>query len=198
MVHINDSAVTRKILLAVSLTSLLLLTNAPAMFSQKAKSEPPPFRERLFFGGSFGLQFGTITDIEVSPLAGLWVLPRLAVAVGPKYRFYKDPVDRTSIYGGRAYTQLVVIQDLNNIIPVGLHLGLFLHAEDELLSLQSSFWNNTHVTTDRFTINTVLVGAGISQPMGRRASLNMMALWALNDSLYGLYSSPEIRVTFIF
>jgi hypothetical protein len=53
------------------------------------------------------------------------------------------------------------------------------------------------VTTSRFSVNTGLIGAGISQPMGRRAALNIIALWALDDP-YGIYSNPEIRISFIF
>ncbi|MCX6252876.1 MAG: hypothetical protein NTV31_00125 [Bacteroidia bacterium] len=178
--------------------TLILFTLAPVLCGQKTREEPPPFRERLFFGGNFGLQFGTITDIQVSPIIGLWVLPRIAVAVGPDYRFYKDPVDRTNIFGGKGYLQFVVIQDINSVIPVGVHTGVFLHLEDELLSLESSVWKNPPITSERFNLNTVLAGGGISQQIGRRASLNIMVLWALNDSGYGVYSNPEIRVSFNF
>ena len=147
-----------------------------------------------------GTSVGTITNIEIAPLVGVWLLPRVAVAAGPEYRYYAQKhFGGTNIFGGRAYTQLVLIQDINNIIPAGLHLGLFLHAEDELLNLESKtpFWVNNQVTTDRFNINTFLVGGGVSQPMGRRSALNIIALWALNDP-YGLYRSPDIRVSFTF
>ena len=182
-------------------TVFLLINSFSVTYGQKTREEPPPFKERLFFGGNFGLQFGTYTNIEISPIVGLWVLPRFAVAVGPKYWYYSEKyVGSTTIYGGRAYIQFDVIKDLNNIIPAGLHIGFFLHAEDELLSLQAKtpFWNNTEVNTDRFAMNTILAGAGMSQPTGRRSSFNIMFLWALNESQYGLYSSPEIRVSFIF
>jgi len=166
--------------------------------AQRSRSEVPPLRERLFFGGSIGLQFGTITNIEVSPIVGLWVLPRLAVAAGPDYRFYKDPVGQTNIYGGRGYTQIVLIKDINSIIPIGLNMGLFLHAEDEFLSLESAFWKNPPYTSDRFSVNTLLAGGGISQPLGRRGAINMMVLWMLNDSGYNIYGNPEVRVSFTF
>jgi len=178
--------------------ALLLFSSASVIYGQKSREEPPPFRERLFFGGSLGLQFGTITDIQVSPVIGLWVLPRLAVAVGPEYRFYKYGYDRTDIYGGKGYLQFVVIQNLNSVIPLGVNTGIFLHLEDELLSLQSSFWKISPVFSDRFYINTILAGGGISQQIGRRSSLNLMVLWALNDSGYDVYSNPEIRVSFTF
>jgi hypothetical protein len=174
-------------------------------YDKKATKDTPPFKERLFFGGNFGLQFGTITDIQVSPVIGLWVLPRIAVAVGPDYRYYKDRYDRTSIYGVKGYIQFVVIQDLNSFIPLGVHTGIFLHLEDELLSLKSAFWkpapsypNILPYKSDRFYLNTVLAGGGISQQIGRRSSLNFMVLWALNESGYSIYSNPELRISFSF
>ena len=176
---------------------LILFSSFSIISGQKLRKEPPPFRERLFFGGNFGLQFGTITDIQFSPVIGFWILPRLSVAIGPDYRFYKDRYDRTNMYGGKGYLQFVVFQDINSVIPIGVHTGVFLHLEDELLSLESSFWKSP-ITTGRFNINTVLAGGGISQQTGRRSSLNIMVLWALNDSGYEVYSNPEIRVSFNF
>ena len=164
----------------------------------KSRNAPPPLKDRLFFGGSFGLQFGSVTDIQVSPVAGIWLLPRVAVAVGPTYRFYKDYFTKTDIYGGRTYLQFVIVQNLNSIIPIGSNTGIFLHLENELLSLESSAWKRPPYTADRFYVNTVLAGAGISQQIGRRASFNIMALWALNESYYDIYSKPEIRVAFTF
>jgi hypothetical protein len=179
------------------LVILLLSASISTISAQKTREEPPPLRERLFFGGNLGLQFGTITDIQISPMIGLWVLPRLAVAVGPDYRFYKDPDDQTTLYGGKGYAQFVVIKNINSFLPVGANTGIFLQVENDLLSLESSFWRNPSLS-GRFIINTVLAGAGISQQIGRRASLNFMVLWALNDSNYGVYSDPEIRVSFTF
>lgn len=168
-------------------------------YDQGNNKDTPPVKERLFYGGSLGLMFGTITDIQISPVIGFWVMPRVAVAVGPTYRYYKDQIDRTAIYGGRSYIQFVVIQDINSVLPVGVHTGVFFHVEDELLSLKTSFWKNPPpYKTDRFYVNTVLAGAGISQQIGRRSSLNLMILWPLNDSVYEIYSKPEIRISFLF
>ncbi len=178
---------------------LLFFISTSVISAQDAREEAPPLKERIFFGGSFGLQFGTITDIQVSPVVGLWLLPRLSVAVGPDYRYYKYLDTETNIYGGKAYMQFVVFKDMNSFIPLGVHTGLFLHLEDELLSLDSYFWKYPNpFTSDRFYLNTVFVGGGISQQLGRRAALNFMVLWALNDAGYNIYSNPEIRVSFDF
>jgi hypothetical protein len=155
-------------------------------------------KERLFYGGSFSLQFGTFTNIDISPIIGLWVLPRVGIAAGPDFRYYKDPIDRTTIYGGKTYLEIIFLQDLDKIIPLGLHLGLFLHVEDEALSLESSFFKTDPSNSERFMINTILAGGGIRQQIGQRSSLNLTFLWALNDSGYGIYGNPEIRVSFMF
>ena len=178
-------------------SGLLLLFAVNMVSGQQVREEKPPLRERMFFGGSLGLQFGTYTDIQITPIVGLWVRPRLAIAAGPNYRFYKDPYYSTSIYGLNSYVQFVPLKDLNNLVPVGIHMGIFLHLEDELMSLESAVWDQSNPNT-RFTINTVLAGFGISQQMGQRSSINLMFLWALNNSVYGLYSNPEIRLSFSF
>lgn len=180
------------------LTGFLVFASFSVVFGQQQKEAAPPLRERLFYGGNFGLQFGTITDIQVSPVIGVWLLPRLAVAAGPDYRFYKYQSDRTNIYGLKTYMEFVVVKDLGSVLPVGSNTGIFLHIEDELLNLESSYWKNPPVFSKRFYINTILAGGGLSQQLGRRSSMNMMILWALNDSGYGVYSNPEIRISFTF
>jgi hypothetical protein len=180
------------------LLSAVILFSCPGINGQERTSNTPPLKERLFYGGNIGLQFGSITDIEFSPVIGLWVLPRLAFAAGPDYRYYKERDYATALYGGSCYAQFVVIKDIKPFLPIGSNTGIFLHVEDELLSLKTSFWKNPPYSSDRFYVNTVLAGAGISQHMGRRASFDIIVLWPLNESEYSIYSKPEIRVNFIF
>ena len=186
-----------RVLKYIGIPVILLTMTLIQVTGQQERNEVPPFKDRLFYGGSLGLQFGTFTDIEVSPIIGLWVLPRVGIAVGPNFRYYKDPYDHTTIYGGRAYVQYLFLQDINNIIPLGLHLGLFLHGEDEALSLESAFFK-TPDSSGRFILNTFLAGGGVRQPLGQRSSLNFIFLWALNNSEYSIYGNPEIRISVIF
>lgn len=179
-------------------TLLLLLLSLETVSAQRTREAPPPVSQRLFFGGNLGLQFGTITDIQVAPVIGIWLLPRLAVAVGPNYRYYKYQKETTAIYGGKSYMQFVVIKNISTFLPIGANTGIFLQIEDELLSLESSFWKNPPVFSERFNINTVLGGGGISQQIGRRSSMDITLLWTLNDPGYSLYSTPEFRISFIF
>ena len=176
----------------------LSLSKLP-LSAQQERRDIPAIRDRLFYGGSMGLQFGSLTDIQLSPVIGFWILPRLSVAIGPDYEFLKNSYNgKTDIIGGSAYTQIVVIQDINNLIPIGMHYGIFLQAEDELLSLESLYWKMPPVSSERFFINTPLAGAGLSQPIGKRASLNLAVLWTLETPEYDIYSNPEIRISFTF
>jgi len=161
----------------------------------------PPLRERLFFGGYFGLQFGDYTNIEVAPTIGLWVLPRVAIAAGPSFQYYATPYIETTIYGGSSYVQLMLLRDLNNILPIGIHLGIYGQAEYEGQSLDNSYVSYVSGLPDsggRMYSDAFLLGAGISQPLGGRAAINLSFLWALNQPEYYVYDSPEIRVSFQF
>lgn len=193
IVRYGKISVIRTLIMVV----ILLICDAVTL-GQKVRNDIPPIKERLFYGGGLGLQFGTVTDIEVTPVVGLWVLPRLGVAAGPTFRFYKNPYYRTTIYGGRSYLEYILLQDLDNIIPLGIHAGLFIHGEYEVLSLESALFKTDPNATGRFLVGTFLAGGGIRQPLGQRSSLNLTFLWALNDSGYAIYGNPEVRVSFIF
>jgi hypothetical protein len=197
MIRCKNSTIALSHIRNLFIIFILLFTSLSVISGQRSKPQAPPLRERIFFGGSLGLQIGTVTNIVVSPVIGLWVLPRVAVAVGPEYMYYQDPYYSTSIWGGKAYTELVLVQDINSVIPIGVHMGIFLHAEFESLSLESDVWNTAYAS-DRFMLNTALAGGGISQQLGQRSSLNFILLWVLNGSDYGFYSNPEIRISFNF
>jgi hypothetical protein len=194
---LHNKASGKLITVIFSVLIFMLLSGSP-INAQRLSGDTPPLKERLFYGGGLGLQIGSITDIQLSPVMGIWVLPRLSIALGPDYRFYKDYDGRTDIIGGSVYTQIVLIQDLNNLLKLGMHYGIYLQAEDELLSLESLYWKMPPVKTDRFFINTPMAGAGISQPIGRRSSINLALLWPLTTTDYEIYSNPEIRVSIIF
>ncbi len=188
---------TQKIRYTVAIAIFLIIFSPVSAQFEDSDDYTPPLRERLFFGGNFGLQFGTYTYIDISPVIGLWVLPRLSVAVGPSYKFLKDPVGTTDVFGGKGFSRFVIIQDLNSIIPIGYRMSIYAHAEFESLSYRSEFFYTSY-ERDRFVLNNVLGGVGISQYIGRRSSINMSILWVLNESDIKVYDSPEFRIGFTF
>jgi len=189
-------SIKKKTIPLVIILSLFCFTSSGQY--ARMNNKRPPLRERVFFGGSFGLQFGTITNIELSPVAGLWLLPRLAIAAGPSWQYYKDPLGNTSIYGGKSFLRFMFIQDLNEIIPIGMRFGFYIHGEYEALNLESAFWSGVYTVDSRFWEHNVLAGVGFSQPLGMKSSFNVTFLWAVTESEYQIYSNPEIRIDFLF
>ncbi len=191
----------RKIAILLSLATLLCANTAAGQIPEGGERDDttPPVNQRLFFGGSFGLQFGTVTNIQLSPLAGIWLMPRLAVGAGPSYIFYKYPyTEGTSIYGGRAMMQFTLVEDLGRVVPMGANTGIFARGEYELLNLNRSFLTGELLGERREWQGNFLVGGGISQRMGKKSSMNMLLLWCVTDNKLGLYASPEIRIEFYF
>jgi len=189
----SGTTALRRLQIYTALILFGLIISSSAVFGQRSRKETPPLRERLFYGGSLGLSFGTYTNIDVSPVIGLWILPRLNIAAGPKYKFLKYPDIKANMYGGRAYSEFFFIRDIDNMIPLGVHLGFFLHAEYEFFKIDY----NRGVGWESLFINAPLAGVGVSQPLGMRSSMNLMLLWALEDD-YDFYSDPEIRISIIF
>ena len=96
---------------------------------------------------------------------------RIAVAAGPNYRYYKDQYAKTAIYGGKAYVNLLLFRTLPKLFLWRSIQEFSSMLENELLSLKTSFWKYPPYQGDRFYVNTVLAGAGLSQQIGRRSSL---------------------------
>lgn len=147
--------------------------------------------EKIFFGGNIGLQLGTITFIDLSPLAGYRITDNLSAGLGITYMYFSDNRPQydisTSIYGGRIFTRYLIIENV------------FAHIEYESLSLESDvfqFWNNN--LHNRFWVTSFFVGGGYKQYIGERSSVNLLVLWNLNESIYSLYSNPVIRMGFNF
>jgi hypothetical protein len=167
--------------------------------------EKPPLRDRIFFGGNFGLQFGTVTNIEISPLAGIYLTPRLAMGPGIRYEYYKSNYPgfvpyETHIYGGTVFARYMVIKNLSEAVGLGLNFGIFGHAEYEILSLESRYFEigAPPDAEGRFNLHSVLLGGGIYQPIGRRAGFLIMILWNLNETASSPYSNPIFRIGFNF
>ncbi|MDR2848036.1 MAG: hypothetical protein LBV39_02920, partial [Bacteroidales bacterium] len=152
------------------------------------------FKDRLFFGGNFGLMIGDFTDIELSPHVGYYITNRWSAAVGMTYEYYNNKYHfpdyatnrfkryETSIFGGRLFSNYVIVNNVNDFIPLGLNFRIFAHAEYEALAYPRGFFEEG--ATGKQTINSVLVGGGLRFPMGRRSSMNLTFLWKLNSNSF--------------
>jgi hypothetical protein len=158
--------------------------------------------DRLFFGGNFGLMFGTITNIEISPLVGYYITPRLAAGTGIRFEYYRDKgyyaPYHTTIFGGNVFSRYTIIKNLGEGLNIGLNAGIFGQVEYEALSLEKAYFEPPYTKDGRFISHSILVGGGIIQPVGRRSAFLVTVLYNLNENSRSPYNNPIVRVGFTF
>ena len=161
------------------------------------------FKQRLFFGGDFGLTFGTNTYINLSPIVGYRITDRFSAGLGPIYIYesYRDYGLKTSTYGGKGFISFTVIKDLEQYFNIGIG-NIILHVENECINLEKIIpdINNKKIyaTDDRLWIDNLLVGGGLNQPFGERWGVNIYVLWDVTQNKYSSHSNPIVRLGFYF
>lgn len=148
----------------------------------------PAFKERMYFGGNLGLQFGTVTLIDISPLAGVMLNSKLSAGLGATYQYYNDnrfQGSTGSSYGGRVFARY-------NVLP-----NIFAYSEVESIN-----WNAYNFFNDRFQrtwTEAFFVGAGYFTPFGPRGGANFTFLYNLrHNNRNSYYNEPYvIRVGFV-
>lgn len=183
---------------------ILIMVTLPVFALTAQTDDEEEFRpiDRLFFGGNFSLMFGYITNVEVSPVVGYYITPRLAAGTGIKFEYYKDKgyyyPYQTTIYGGSVFSRYIIIKNLGEGMNLGLNTGIYSQVEYEILSLEKEYFEPPYSEDGRFLVHSVLVGGGIIQPIGRRSAFLVTVLYNLNESVRSPYNNPIIRVGFTF
>lgn len=163
---------------------MLLSFSGYAQDSSMVRKNPtkPRFWDKVFVGGNFGLQLGTATFIDVSPLIGYRITPKLHAGVGVTYQYfhYKDKYYdlETNVYGGRLFGRYLFTD------------YLFAHGEYELLNLEAfDFYPSRRVD-----VVSILGGGGYIQRFGRNSAIVAMILYNFTESVYTPYNNPIIRI----
>ena len=103
------------LLLAVFLSSISVVSAQDTTRHKKVRMKSE-FMQRASFGGYLGLQFGTITVIDISPMMIYKVTERFYPGIGFTYQYIKnsqyEPDYSTSAYGGSIFARFHVWQDL--------------------------------------------------------------------------------------
>jgi hypothetical protein len=183
--------------------------------SDKPPAKPKmPFSERLLFGGSLGLSFGSQTTlVDISPIVGYAITNDFMAGIGLTYKYYQyknyylNLSDgsfsnlKMNIYGGSLWSRYFLTRTEIPVIE-----NTFLHAEYEPLfiahdhifnpngSYVDPFGSRFSKGKDNIALNGIFVGGGIRQPIGGRSFMYLEVLWNLNEELYSFYSNPRIRI----
>ena len=168
----------------IQIVSLFLLIISGVNISYAQNSDNHEMGSRFYVGGNFGVQLGTVTLIDISPLIGYRLTEKFNVGAGVSYQYYRDsrwgvPYE-TNIYGGRAFASYYIFRDI------------FAHAEYELLSLEA--YDSQLNEFFRKNVHGLLVGGGYRQWVGQRLFMNIMVLWNLNETIDYPYNNPIFRV----
>jgi hypothetical protein len=160
-----------------------LLVTGPT-FAQREiqKGEKSPFKDRVYFGGNLGLSFGTITFVDISPLAGVMLTNTLSGGLGGTFQYFNDsrfPEGDNIIYGGRGFLR-------NNVFQ-----NFFLHSEFESLNLD--LYNARLDRFERELVPGLFLGGGYFTPFGNRGGANFTILYNfLYDPLRSPYNQPYV------
>ncbi len=189
----------------IVITLLLLSTNILAQVKVK---EPKKLSDKIFFGGSVGMVFGTVTEIDILPVVGMWVIPQWSIGVGGRYTFRKERGSfiensqpySTHIWGLSGFTEILPIPDLDKVFKIGIHGGPIFHGEWEGLYLDKDLLDPTAgIDKGKGWVHLFLVGAGYRFPLGDKAAINLLAIWNLTSSRYSPYASnPMFRLSVNF
>lgn len=183
--------------------TLLLLLMASLAISTIAQEEDPGRKGKFFLIPEFWLSFGTTTYVEVAPMVGYHIFDRLAVGLGPHYRYvsqkatpYFPVAYQTHAYGLKGFARFSVITHAEEWLPIKLFSELFVHVEYEGLSLEKAYYVPPFTDDGRFIYRGLLVGGGLSQRVGVYNTVSFTILWDINESTISPYSNPVFRIGF--
>jgi hypothetical protein len=158
----------------------------------------PDKSSRFFVGGSIGLQFGSITNIEVAPMGGLNLLPRWNTGLSFVYNYINNTLFnnyKTSILGGRTFTEVVILNNIGKYIPINLIDNIYLHGEYEILRYEGDYYNLlSGNSSNQHFVESINAGAGFGVPMGGNNTLKVSFLYNVTENEYYPYANPMIRL----
>ncbi len=140
------------------------------------------FLDRVAIGGNFGLQFGTVTYIDISPMIGYRFTNKFTAGPGFTYRYLKyKGYDGSSIYGGSAFARYLIGSQF------------FVQSQYESLSTEYLTFVNQEPYFKRDWVSGFFVGGGLYQPLGRRGAVMLSAMYnLLYDNIRSPYNSPWV------
>lgn len=156
----------------------------PAPQAAPPPPQRPAWKDKLFVGGAIGASFGTVDYIEIAPIVGYRVIPKLVLGGGVSYTYRNDdrytPSFTANDYGASVFTQFY---------PYG---PLFLQAE---YNYQNYEYLDFDGTKSRSDYNSFLAGVGFNRSFkggaGIYASILYNFSYDANDP-FNPYSSPWV------
>ncbi len=151
--------------------------------------QPGGLSEKVFFGGGFGLQFGTLTVIKFTPEIGYRINEKTDAGVGLYYSYIKNNNFygfSDHIYGGKLFSRFYVTPNM------------FLTGEYEMLNISDYDIYTGQYTGERVFIQGMPLGVGWYQKAGERFAIITTLLYNVLQDEKTPYSNPVFRISFVY
>ncbi|MFY0653661.1 MAG: hypothetical protein JXQ96_16575 [Cyclobacteriaceae bacterium] len=163
-----------KKLLIIAVVTFLSVSVSHAQ-TQNEIGDRSDWQDRIFTGGNVGFQFGTITNINLSPTLGYRITNAFSAGVGVSYVYQKFASISRTHYGGNVFARYNITQQF------------FAMTQYESLSIDVG-------GSRRIGLNSFMVGGGIQQPLGGNAVASFTVLYNLSydETKPTIYDSPIV------
>ena len=174
--------------LFIIVCTTFLFSNSVAQESQAYEDQRPAFLDKIFVGGGFGAGFGSYTYVNISPIIGYRITPKLSAALRLMYQYttydyYDVQENRTKTYNGNDF-------GVGGFARFTVYGPVYLQAEYEHLNYDGLYYDGS---TSRTSFDSFMAGGGIAQPVGGKAFLFITAMYNFsydNFNSAGAYRSP--------
>ena len=176
------------LLYILSSLSLNLFSQEYDPYTYQDIKPKPAINEKFFFGGGFGLQFGTFTVIKITPDIGYRVNEHIELGIGGYYMYTDNIYYNFSdhVWGANVFTRLFVYQNF------------YLQAEYEWLNIADFDYTTGFYTGERIYIPGFLGGIGFRQKIGERAAIYTSILYNFTMTVKTPYSNPVFKISIVF
>lgn len=161
------------------------LTNARKKQEQERRAKWLD-KDRFYWGGNVGAWIGNPTFVDVSPLVGYMVTPKLGIGLGAIYNYYSyryGPYQyAVNFYGGRLNARYFIFENV------------FLQAGYDRINRDNPY---SYVPNERVWVDNILVGGGFRFAIGDKMYGIASGLWNLNQGPLSPYPNPIIQIGFI-
>lgn len=153
--------------------------------NRSAPSEFDAFKDRIFFGGSFGAWLGSTTYVNASPFVGFHVTKKLSFGLGGTYNYYKETYMGSkyvsTVYGSNAFARYMITENF------------FAQAQWDRLSVPDY---TSPFIDQRAWVHNLLIGGGYRQMFTDRAGFIAMIFYNANQTPLSPYTNPIVQIGF--
>jgi len=156
-----------------------------SVFSQDDKK----WTDNIYVGGNLGLNLGTITYIDVSPLIGYRLSNVYSAGVTLTYQYFNDKRFDVSgnVIGAGVFNRFNITEEI------------FLIGEFQNLSYSGLTATGDNSDNPRLSVPYLWLGGGYSQRIGGgRSAIFISFLYDVIQNPNGLIQNPQIRGGFTF